>query len=359
VDSLAVLVLSIALVFLGIGFGYFLGTRGNRSSGVPELESGLTSLSDAIDRITNSVSAQQVSSAASSAALRTELTVSLANQSESLLRSVSEVKAQAQQLSSVLSRSGARGQWGEMELTRLVEAAGMINRVHFLDQNTIDSAQGKLRPDLQVMLSNGRCILIDAKTPMDSFLRSAGNQSEESIDALMSAHADAVIRHIEQLGRKAYGAEVQEAIDFVVMFLPSEALLEAALHQRPDLLDFAFSRNIVPATPTTLFALLRAVSLGWQNSDMVEQAAEISRLSQEMYSRLDTVLNHFASVGKSLGAAVGHYNSAVGSIETRLRPTGRALTDLGVRGVKNESELSATPSLDVFASNLSESDSVA
>jgi DNA recombination protein RmuC len=208
------------------------------------------------------------------------------------------------------------------------------------------------------MLSNGRCILIDAKTPMDSFLRSAGNQSEESIDALMSAHADAVIRHIEQLGRKAYGAEVQEAIDFVVMFLPSEALLEAALHQRPDLLDFAFSRNIVPATPTTLFALLRAVSLGWQNSDMVEQAEEISRLSQEMYSRLDTVLSHFASVGKSLGAAVGHYNSAVGSIETRLRPTGRALTDLGVRGVKNESELSATPSLDVFASNLSESDSV-
>jgi DNA recombination protein RmuC len=356
VDSVVVLLGAIALVFLGIGFGYFLGSRGTRSSGVPELESGLTSLSDAIDRIATSVSAQQISSAQSSAALRIELTRSLANQSESLLRSVAEVRTQAQQLSSVLSRSGARGQWGEMELTRLVEAAGMINRVHFLNQNTIDSAQGRLRPDLQVMLSNGRCILIDAKTPMDSFLRSAGNQSEERIDALMSAHAEAVIRHIEQLGRKAYNSEVSESVDFVVMFLPSESLLEAALHQRPDLLDFAFTRNIVPATPTTLFALLRAVSLGWQNSDMVEQAQDIARLSQEMYSRLDVVLGHIASLGKSLGAAVGHYNGAVRSIETRLRPTGRALTDLGVRGVKNESELSATPSLEVLASELPESD---
>ncbi len=355
-DSAILMVGAIALVFLGIGFGYFLGARNNSSSGVPELESGLSSLSDAIDRITTSVSAQQISSAESSAALRAELTRSLAHQSESLLRSVSEVKSQAQQLSSVLSRSGARGQWGEMELTRLVEAAGMINRVHFLDQNTIESAEGRLRPDLQVMLSNGRCILIDAKTPMDSFLRSTGNQSEENIEALMNAHAQAVIRHIEQLARKAYSAEVRESVDFVVMFLPSEALLEAALIRRPDLLDFAFSRSIVPATPTTLFALLRAVSLGWQNSDMVEQAQDIARLSQEMYSRLDVVLGHIASLGKSLGAAVGHYNGAVRSIETRLRPTGRALTDLGVRGVKNESDLSATPSLEVFASELPESD---
>jgi DNA recombination protein RmuC len=145
-------------------------------------------------------------------------------------------------------------------------------------------------------------------------------------------------------------------VDFVVMFLPSEALLEAALNHRPDLLDFAFSRSIVPATPTTLFALLRAVSLGWQNSDMVEQAQVIVRLSQDMYTRLDTVLAHFASLGKSLGAAVNHYNGAVRSIETRLRPTGRALTDLGVRGVKNESELTATPTLEVFASELPESD---
>ena len=355
-DSVVLLIVVIALVFSGVGLGYFLGTRSNRSSGVPELQSGLSSLSDAIDRITSSVSAQQVSSAQSSAVLRAELTQSLAHQSENLLRSVSEVKTQAQQLSSVLSRSGARGQWGEMELTRLVEAAGMINRVHFLDQNTIDSAEGRLRPDLQVMLSNGRCILIDAKTPMDSFLRTAGNQSEENIEVLMNAHAEAVIRHIEQLGRKGYSAEVRESVDFVVMFLPSEALLEAALNQRPDLLDFAFSRNIVPATPTTLFALLRAVSLGWQNSDMVEQAQDIVRLSQDMYSRLDTVLAHFASLGKSLGAAVSHYNSAVRSIETRLRPTGRALTDLGVRGVKNESELTQTPTLEVFASELPESD---
>ncbi len=355
-DSAVILITAVALVFMGVGFGYFLGARGNHSTGVPELESGLSSLSDAIDRITHSVSAQQISSAQSSATLQTELTRSLAHQSETLLRSVSEVKSQAQQLSSVLSRSGARGRWGEMELTRLVEAAGMINRVHFLDQNTIDGAQGKLRPDLQVLLSNGRCILIDAKTPMDSFLRSAGRESEENIEALMNAHAEAVIRHIEQLARKAYSSEVRESVDFVVMFLPSEALLEAALNQRPDLLDFAFSRNIVPATPTTLFALLRAVSLGWQNSDMVEQAQDIARLSQEMYSRLDVVLGHIASLGKSLGSAVGHYNGAVRSIDTRLRPTGRALTDLGVRGVKNESELVPTPPLEVFASELPEPD---
>ena len=359
-DSLALLVVVIIaviiLVFISIGFGYFLGSRGKDSSGVPEFESGLSSLSDAVDRITNSVSAQQISSAQASASLQTELTRSLANQSESLLRSVSEVKTQAQQLSSVLSRSGARGQWGEMELTRLVEAAGMIKRVHFLDQNTIDSAQGQLRPDLQVMLSNGRCILIDAKTPMESFLRSAGNQSEESIDALLTAHADAVVRHVEQLSRKAYSAEVTESVDFVVMFLPSEALLEAALNQRPDLLDFAFSRNIVPATPTTLFALLRAVSLGWQNSDMVEQAQEIAKLSRDLYSRLDVVLGHLASLGKSLNSSVGHYNSAVRSVDARLRPTGRALTALGVRGSKNESALTDTPVLEVFASELPEPD---
>ncbi len=350
---LILIVLFMAVIaFAGVALGYFLGRKSADESHVPALESGLDSLSDAINRMNAQVQSNQQAGVESATALRSELMVGLQNHNQMLTRSVAEVRQQAQQLTSVLSRSGARGQWGEMELRRLVEATGLLNRVHFLEQSHFATEDGALRPDLQVMLSDDRCILVDAKTPMDNYLAAAASTEPAQIEQLMAAHAQAVASHIDKLSRKAYAGSVNESIDFVVMFLPSESLLESALTYRPDLLDYAFSRNVVPATPTTLFALLRGVGMSWKNSEMIDQAQVIAQLSRELYTRVDVVLGHFGKLGKALGTAVSSYNSTVRSIETRVRPTGQKLAELGVRTDKNENALTETPQLEVFVAEL-------
>jgi DNA recombination protein RmuC len=183
---------------------------------------------------------------------------------------------------------------------------------------------------------------------MENYLAAANCSDIAERERLMNEHSRAVISHIDLLSRKAYSANFTESIDFVIMFLPSESLLESALQYRPDLLDYAFSRNIVPATPTTLFALLRGVGMSWKNNEMLEQALEISQLSRELYTRVDVVFNHFNKLGKSLQGAVTNYNLTVRSIESRVRPTGAKLADLGMRTEKNEEQLTAIPELDPY-----------
>jgi DNA recombination protein RmuC len=340
--------LAIVLIGLGVVVGFLLG-RGRKSDpGIPQLESGLHSLSDAIDRMHSQVANNQAAGIASATALKSELLTSLAHHTQNVTTSVADVRQQAAQLTSVLNRSSARGRWGEMELRRLVEAAGLMNRVHFVEQSSVSTDAGSLRPDLQVLLADNRCILVDAKTPMENYLAAANCSDIAERERLMNEHSRAVISHIDLLSRKAYSANFTESIDFVIMFLPSESLLESALQYRPDLLDYAFSRNIVPATPTTLFALLRGVGMSWKNNEMLEQALEISQLSRELYTRVDVVFNHFNKLGKSLQGAVTNYNLTVRSIESRVRPTGAKLADLGMRTEKNEEQLTAIPELDPY-----------
>lgn len=340
--------LAIVLIGVGIAVGFFLGRSRTPDPAIPQLESGLHSLSDAIDRMNTQVANNQAAGIASATALKSELLTSLAHHTQNVTTSVADVRQQAVQLTSVLNRSSARGRWGEMELRRLVEAAGLINRVHFIEQGSVLTDTGALRPDLQVLLSDDRCILVDAKTPMENYLAAANCADPHEQEKLMADHTRSVISHIDLLSRKAYSANFTESIDFVIMFLPSESLLESALQYRPDLLDYAFSRNIVPATPTTLYALLRGVGMSWKNNEMLEQAKEISQLSRELYTRVDIVFAHFNRLGKSLQGAVSHYNHTVRSIDTRVRPTGAKLAELGVRTEKNEDHLTDTPELDPY-----------
>jgi DNA recombination protein RmuC len=348
--------LIIALVaILGIVIGFFAGRHGSSTSSLPQLESGLNSLSDAIDRMNKQVVHQHAAGTASATELRTELLTSLANHTQNVTNSVADVRQQAAHLTSVLNRTGARGRWGEMELRRLVEAAGLMNRVHFIEQSNFTTESGSLRPDLQVNLSDDRCILVDAKTPMDSYLAAAHSTESTDgteVDRLMLEHSKSVITHIDSLSRKSYASNVDQSIDFVVMFLPSESLLESALQYRPDLLDYAFARNVVPATPTTLYALLRGVGMSWKNSDMVEQAEEIAKLSRELYTRVDIVFSHFNKLGKSLQGAVSNYNQTARSLETRVRPTGLKLAELGVQTDKNVSDLTETPALESHVTDM-------
>lgn len=350
----ATVLLAMALIGVGIALGFFLGRGRKTDPAIPQLESGLHSLSDAIDRMNTQVANNQAAGIASATALKSELLTSLAHHTQNVTTSVADVRHQAVQLTSVLNRSSARGRWGEMELRRLVEATGLMNRVHFIEQGSVSTDGGSLRPDLQVLLSDDRCILVDAKTPMENYLAAANcsdlNQQERlnEQERLMAEHTKSVISHIDLLSRKAYSANFAESIDFVVMFLPSESLLESALQYRPDLLDYAFSRNIVPATPTTLFALLRGVGMSWKNNEMLEQAKEISQLSRELYTRVDVVFAHFNRLGKSLQGAVTNYNQTVRSIDTRVRPTGAKLAELGVRTEKNDDRLTETPELDPY-----------
>lgn len=344
--------LAIVLIGLGFAMGLFLGRGRTRDPGIPQLESGLHSLSDAIDRMHSQVANNQVAEIASATALKSELLTSLAHHTQHVTMSVADVRQQAMQLTSVLNRSSARGRWGEMELRRLVEAAGLMNRVHFVEQTTVSTEGGYLRPDLQVLLSDDRCILVDAKVPMENYLAAANCSDMCEQERLMVEHTKAVVSHIDSLSRKAYAANFAESIDFVIMFLPSESLLESALQFRPDLLDYAFSRNIVPATPTTLFALLRGVGMSWKNNDILEQAREISELSRELYTRVDVVFSHVNKLGKSLQGAVSNYNQTVRSLESRVRPTGSRLAELGVRTDKNEEQLTQTPELDPFIAEI-------
>lgn len=354
-DSVTILLLVLLVAVLGISVGFLLGRRGTTNQAIPQLESGLSSLSAAIDRMHSQVASQQEAGVASTTALKAELLTSLAHHTQNVTNSMADVRQQAAHLTSVLNRTGARGRWGEMELRRLVEAAGLMNRVHFFEQLSLTSEEGVLRPDLQVYLSDGRCIVVDAKTPMDNYL-AAGNvpatHDTSDRDRLMQEHTKSVISHIDALSRKAYASNVTESIDFVVMFLPSESLLESALQYRPDLLDYAFARNVVPATPTTLYALLRGVGMSWKNTEMIERAQEIAQLSRELYTRVDVVFSHFNKLGKSLQGAVTNYNQTVRSIETRVHPTGQKLAELGVQTDKNVEHLTETPALDTFVTDL-------
>jgi DNA recombination protein RmuC len=179
-------------------------------------------------------------------------------------------------------------------------------------------------------LAADRCVVVDAKVPLNAFLEAERSTDEATTNALMKQHATDLIRHIDALHGKDYQRFVPQNCEFTVMFLPSESLLEAALDARPDLLDYAFERNVVPATPTTLFALLRTVNLSWRQERLAQHAEEIQQLGKELHARLATMAAHFARVGSSLDAAVSNYNKAVGSLESRVLVTARAFNDFGV-----------------------------
>ena len=313
-----------------IVMGVLLSRGSRRLSAASPWSEALVPVTASLSALAQQVQRTERENVIAQATLRTELTSQLSHSVTALTKSTDDVRREASRLNAVLGRTGARGRWGEMQLRRLVESAGMLERVHFTEQSTHQGDAGVVRPDMIINLAADRCIVVDAKVPLNAFLEAERSTDEATTNLLMKQHATDLIRHIDALQGRDYQRFIPNNCEFVVMFLPSESLLEAALDARPDLLDHAFSRNVVPATPTTLFALLRTVSLSWRQERLAQNAEEIQQLGRELHARLSTMALHFTRVGSSLDAAVANYNKAVGSLESRVLVTARAFNDLGV-----------------------------
>ena len=240
-----------------------------------------------------------------------------------------DLRAETARLVTALRAPAVRGRWGEVQLRRVVELAGMTPHCDFEEQPSYDTDDGRLRPDLVVHLPGDRHVVVDAKAPLAAYLEALEAPDDATRRARMLDHARQIRAHITTLGRKAYGERVEGAPAFVVLFLPGEVFFSAALEHDPTLLETAIAENVILATPTTLIALLRAVDLGWRQERLDGDARAIRDLGRELYERLAKLGGHFAKVGRELGSAVEAYNAAVGSLESRVLPSARKLRDLG------------------------------
>lgn len=228
-----------------------------------------------------------------------------------------------------LRQPTGRGQWGEMQLKRVVEMAGMQEHCDFTTQTSTTTDEGKkLRPDLIVKLPGGKQIIVDSKAPMDAYLDALEAEIDSEKAFALTRHARQVATHIRQLSSKNYQAQFQPAPEFVVLFLPSESFFSAALTEDSSLLEQGIDHNIILATPTTLIALLRAVAYGWRQETLTENALKISQAGRELHGRLTSFTDHLSKVGRSLESSVKSYNSAVSSLESRVLPSARRFEDL-------------------------------
>jgi DNA recombination protein RmuC len=262
---------------------------------------------------------------------RSETHGSISRQLEALAASQLALSAETRNLVGALRRPEVRGQWGEITLRRLVELAGMVEHCDFVTQSHQPTESGTIRPDMVIHLPEARDLVVDVKTPLDAYLEATEAPSEPERRAALERHATIVAGRIRELAGKAYWSQFERSPEFVILFIPGDQFLSAALAERPALLDDALRQNVILATPTSLVALLKAVAYGWQQTALAHNATEIRTSAVQLYERLATFASHLGSVGKSLGDSVRAFNASVGSLERMVLPSARRFTDLGVQ----------------------------
>jgi DNA recombination protein RmuC len=240
-----------------------------------------------------------------------------------------------------LRTPNVRGKWGELQLKRVVEMAGMVEHCDFLTQVTESHDDGNIRPDLIVQLPNQRTIIVDAKAPLQAYLEAIESSDEVHRARHLKDHSRQLRKHLTQLGDKAYYEQFQHAPEFVVLFLPSESIFYVALEHDPSLIEYGVDRNVLLATPTTLIALLRAVALGFREEVVAEHAMRISELGKSLYDRLLTMVDHLQKLKRSLDTSCDAYNKVAGCFEGRVLVAARRFQEMGVSDTKAELETPA------------------
>ena len=263
----------------------------------------------------------------------------LSEQLRSLTQAQHLLFTETSRLSRAMRSPNVRGQWGELQLRRVLENAGMIAGSHYEVKESVIGEEGRLTPDVVVKLPGGKNVVVDSKVPLTAYMDAEECEEEAARSMKMREHARQVREHVTRLAAKSYWTHFQPAPDIVVMFVPGEALLNAALQHDPALLEFSMGRGVMLASPLTLIALLRAIAYGWQQETVAKNAQEISELGRSLYERIAKLAEHFENVGRSLARSVEAYNSAVGTLESRVLVTARRLKDKGVTAAEEFPEL--------------------
>ncbi len=308
-----------------------LSQHDSRVRAVSEL---LRPLDDSLRRMDSSVNAVEHARIEAYAALREQIVA--------LSTAHNRLEAETAHLTQVLRAPQARGRWGEIQLRRVVELAGMLPHCDFEEQASGKSDEGRSRPDLIIRLPGGRQVVVDAKAPMSAYLDAMDATGEDERQRHLGRHALQVKEHLRRLAQKSYWADFQPSPEFVVMFLPGEAFFSAALLLDPTLIETGLEQGVLLASPTTLIALLRAVAEGWRHDGLAHHAKEISELGRSLHERLATLSGHFAEMGSHLGRAVGAFNRAGASFENRVMVAARRFRDLGA----GAEEIQAVPTID-------------
>jgi DNA recombination protein RmuC len=290
------------------------------------IETMLTPIREALSKTEQQMARIEKERAESFGSLKTSL--------ESVALGQQALQKETRTLVNALRRPEVRGQWGEMTLRRLAELAGMVEHCDFKEQVHVRTDEGNLRPDMIVHMPDGRDLVVDVKTPLDAYLEAVDAATDELRAVALRRHANAISERIRQLGAKSYWSQFEKSPDFVILFIPGDQFLSAALAETPTLLEDAIRQDVIIATPTSFVALLKAVAYGWRQMSLAQNAETIRGLAEDLYKRLAVFAMHLTKMGRNLGTTVDAFNSAVGSLERQVLPGARKFTELGVRPEK-------------------------